>query len=48
MQNSMKKSLELKADVRLAYIKIFGEEKGKELIKIAEKKKAEIMKGRKL
>lgn len=46
MKNSTEKSLELKADVKLAYIKLFGKEKGLELIEKAEKKKAEILKGR--
>lgn len=39
MKNSTKKSLELKPDVRIAYIKLFGKEKGLELIKEAETKK---------
>lgn len=43
MKNSTEKSLELKADVKLAYIKLFGKEKGLELIEKAEKEKRRLL-----
>lgn len=46
MKKSYEDYVKIKEDVQIAYIKLFGEEKGRELIKQAEKKKAEILKGR--